>query len=54
MKAGLPLDQATLFVGTYLTAPDKLATFPGITPAILAGAVKGSQWAYAESLQYVW
>lgn len=54
VKAGLPLKQAVAFVTTYLTAPNKLAEFPGLTPEILAGALKGSQWAYAESLQYVW
>lgn len=54
VKAGLPITEAVAFVTTYLTAPDKLAEIPGLTPDILAGAAKGSQWAYAESLQYVW
>lgn len=52
--AGLPLAEAELFVGTYLTAPGKVASIPGITAEIMAGALKGSQWAYAESLHYVW
>ena len=25
-----------------------------VTPGIIAAAVKGSQWAYSESLKYVW
>jgi hypothetical protein len=54
VKAGLPISEAVIFVTTYLTAPEKLAEIPGITPEILKGALKGSQWAYAESLQYVW
>lgn len=52
--AGLPLSSATEFVGTYLTAPANITTVAGVTPAILAAAAKGSQWAYAESLQMIW
>lgn len=52
--AGLPLAQAETFVITYLTKPAEIASIPGITAEILAGALKGSQWAYAESLHYVW
>lgn len=56
VKGGLPLDEAKAFVLTYLTDPTALGTgvIKGVTPAVLAGAQKGSQWAYAESLQYVW
>ncbi|KAF2429064.1 putative major facilitator superfamily transporter [Tothia fuscella] len=54
IKAGLPLTSAEAFVGAYLTAPEKLALVPGVTPAIIAGAHKGLQWAYAEALKYVW
>ncbi|KAK5685652.1 hypothetical protein LTR17_027036 [Elasticomyces elasticus] len=54
IKAGLPLAQAELFVGTYLTAPTEVSKIPGITAEILEGALTGSQWAYAESLRYVW
>jgi hypothetical protein len=54
IRAGLPLADAETFVGTYLTAPTEVASLPGITEQILAGALKGQQWAYAESLSYVW
>ncbi|KAL6712287.1 hypothetical protein ACN47E_000164 [Coniothyrium glycines] len=56
IKADLPLASAEAFVGLFLTAPEKLATTPiaGVTPAVIAGATKGTQWAFAESLQYVW
>jgi hypothetical protein len=54
LKAGLPLENAKLFVATFLLVPEDLAQFPGITPAIIAAAKKGSQWAYSESLKYVW
>jgi len=54
VKAGLPLASAELFVVTYLTAPAEIASVPGVNAGVLAGALKGSQWAYAESLHYVW
>jgi hypothetical protein len=54
IAAGLPLAQAKLFVETYLTTPADVATIPGVTAQVLAGALKGYQWAYAESLHYVW
>jgi len=54
VKAGLPLTSAELFVGTFLTQPDAIADVPGFTPQVLAGAMKGSQWAYSQSLKYVW
>ncbi|KAK4557094.1 hypothetical protein LTR86_006075 [Recurvomyces mirabilis] len=54
VRAGLPLASATIFVETYLTAPAEIGTVPGVTETVLAGALKGSQWAYAESLHYVW
>jgi hypothetical protein len=54
VKAGLPIENAMIFVGTFLTAPDHVGQVPGITPTIIAAAAKGAQWAYAESLQYVW
>ncbi|KAK5114166.1 hypothetical protein LTR62_002736 [Meristemomyces frigidus] len=54
IKAGLPLAQATIFVETYLTAPANIMSVKGVTEEVLAGALKGSQWAYAESLHYVW
>lgn len=47
--------QIETFVGTFIkegfAAAEKL---PGVTPAILAGALRGSEWAYAKSLHYVW
>jgi hypothetical protein len=54
VKAGLALDDATLFVGTFLLAPDQAAGVPGATPEIIAAASLGQRWAYAEALQYVW
>lgn len=54
VKAGLPIASAKVFVGTLLTVPAQVAKIPGVTPAVLAGAAKGEQWAYADSLQYVW
>jgi hypothetical protein len=56
IKAGLPLSSATQFVTLFLTTPEKLATTPiaGMTPAVIAGATKGTQWAFSESLKYVW
>jgi hypothetical protein len=56
IKAGLPLSSATQFVTIFLTNPKALATtrIPGMTPAVIAGATKGTQWAFSESLKYVW
>jgi hypothetical protein len=56
IKAGLPITSATQFVTIFLTDPTALATagIPGLTPAVIAGARKGTQWAFSESLKYVW
>jgi hypothetical protein len=56
IKAGLPLASAKQFVTLFLTNPKALATtqIPGMTPAVIAGATKGTQWAFSESLKYVW
>jgi hypothetical protein len=56
IKAGLPLSSARQFVTIFLTNPKALATtkIPGMTPAVIAGATKGTQWAFSESLKYVW
>jgi len=54
IKAGLPVADAKLFVGTFLTAPANITMVPGITPAIVEAATIGTRWAYAESLKYVW
>ena len=55
VAAGLPVEDAEVFVGTYLTEGYEAAkALPGVTAAILDGALTGSQWAYADSLAYVW
>lgn len=56
VKAGLPVSSAVEFVTVFLTAPKTLATTPieGVTPTVIAGATKGVQWAYSQSLKYVW
>lgn len=56
VKAGLPVTSAMEFVTVFLTAPAELATtqIEGVTPAVIAGATKGVQWAYSQSLRYVW
>ncbi|KAJ8107802.1 hypothetical protein OPT61_g8614 [Boeremia exigua] len=50
LGAGLPATDATEFITTFLTAPAKIASAPGFTPAIAMAATTGSRWAYAESL----
>lgn len=52
--AGLPVKEAPLFVKTYLLAPTEIMDVSGVNEKILAGALLGSQWAYAYSLHYVW
>ncbi|KAF3044451.1 hypothetical protein E8E12_010792 [Didymella heteroderae] len=56
IKAGLPVTSAVEFVTVFLTTPAELATtkIEGVTPAVIAGATKGVQWAYSQSLKYVW
>jgi hypothetical protein len=54
IKAGFPIANIEAFVGVFFLAPDQIAKVPGVTPLVLAGAAKGVQWAYAESLKYVW
>ncbi|GIZ38100.1 hypothetical protein CKM354_000152400 [Cercospora kikuchii] len=54
VQAGLPLESAETFVGTFLTAPTQITAVPGVTPGILAQAAYGAQWAYAEALHLVW
>lgn len=56
IKAGLPITSAKQFVTIFLTDPTALATTktPGMMPAVIAGAKKGTQWAFSESLKYVW
>ncbi|EME40496.1 hypothetical protein DOTSEDRAFT_55697 [Dothistroma septosporum NZE10] len=52
--AGLPAQDAELFVKIFLGAPTKIAQVPGITAAIIEAATLGAQWAYAEALHLVW
>lgn len=52
--AGLPASSATTFVEAFLTNPAKVTSIPGVNAAIIAAATKGTQWAYADSLKYVW
>ncbi len=54
IKAGLPVSSAKVFVETLFTDPTKIVTVPGVTPEVIAAATSGSQWAYADSLRYVW
>ena len=55
LKAGLPLTELKAFVGAYIVdGPLVASKLPGITPAIMRAAETGSEWAYAQSLHYVW
>lgn len=54
VAAGLPAANAVEFVTAYLGAPTTLSSVDGVTPAVIAAAAKGSQWAYAHALKYVW
>ena len=56
IKAGLPVASAVEFITVFLTAPANLTTtrIEGVTPEVIAGATKGVQWAYSQSLKYVW
>jgi len=54
IKAGLPLADAKAFITTLLEAPMLITTAPGFSLPILEAAQLGIQWAYAESLHYVW
>lgn len=54
VQAGLPMTDATNFVTTLLASPADAQNMTGVTPAILAAAATGSQWAYSRALAYVW
>jgi hypothetical protein len=54
LMAGLPVTDVKAFVVAFLTAPEELGQVPGVNQLVIAGATKGVQWAYAESLKYVW
>jgi hypothetical protein len=53
IKAGLPVSSATDFVTTFLTNATGLADVSGVSPTIIAAGVLGSQWAFADSLKYI-
>ena len=42
IEAGLPLSEASLFVGIFLTAPSRAAEIPGVTASVLEAALLGS------------
>lgn len=54
-EAGLPDSSLTEFVTGFLaTPPDpSLADIPGVTTEVLAAAALGTQWAFADSLKFV-
>ena len=54
IEAELPLSELKEFVIVFLSSPADAAKLPGETGQVLAAAAKGAQWAYAESLRYVW
>ncbi|KAK5166964.1 uncharacterized protein LTR77_007693 [Saxophila tyrrhenica] len=55
VAAGLNPESAVDFVTVYATlGAEAAAEIPGVTARVLEGALTGSQWAYAESLHYVW
>ena len=54
VQAGLPLEQAGPFTEAYLKVPELAAKLPGVTEEIMAAAWTGREWAYANSLHYVW
>ena len=53
IQAGLPPGSAVDFVTTFLTDPTGLASVSGVTPSIIAAGALGSQWAFADSLKYI-
>ncbi len=54
IQAGLPAKEAEMFMETFLTAPKRVGTIPGVNSTIIQAATLGARWAYADSLQYVW
>lgn len=56
IEAGLPLTSAEEFVTLFLTDPAELvkSSIPGLTPEVVQAGILGSQFAYADSLKYVW
>ena len=53
IAAGLPVESATEFVTTFLTNATALSNVDGVDPSIIAAGALGSQWAFADSLAYV-
>ena len=54
IEAGLPPPDAVAFVTTFLTNATGLAEVSGVTPKVIAAGVLGSQWAFADSLKYIY
>ena len=54
VEAGLPVKDAELFVYTWFENATYIAEAPGASEKVIAAASLGLQWAYAESLHYVW
>jgi hypothetical protein len=54
LAAGLPPSSVELFVSTFLTAPKNVTQVPGVTLEVVASATRGTQWAYSQSLKFVW
>ena len=56
IAAGLPSTSVTAYVTAVLADPTgkMAAAVKGVTPAILGTAQLATQWAYADSLKYVW
>lgn len=53
INAGLPMDSAVEFVTTFLTNATGLSSVSGVNSTIIAAGALGSQWAFADSLKYV-
>lgn len=54
VNAGLPLTSAKQFVLALLSDPETVLGIEGISPTIITASEKAAQWAYSESLAYVW
>jgi hypothetical protein len=54
-QAGLPETSLMEFVTGFLAIPPdpSIANIPGVTTEVIAAAALGTQWAYAESLRFV-
>lgn len=54
IQAGLPAEDAMIFVETFLTTPMAIASAPGATVGIIGAATRAQQEAYAYAFSYVW